>query len=85
MDSLSILTKKDKIEIKEISNFVYNALRNLFEIATWLKNFSVMNGLAYDRLITKCAEEIHIEKKLCPSSLKEIESFLTVYGKFFYL
>ncbi len=81
LNNLQILTIVNKIQPREVSKFVYNALRNLFEIATWLKNFSVMNGLAYDRLITKCSEKIHIDKKQCPSLLKEIEKFLTDYGK----
>jgi hypothetical protein len=40
-----------------------------------------MNGLAYDRIVTKCSQVIKIEKKDCPSLIKEMEKFLTEYGK----
>lgn len=73
-----IITKKPKKD--EVNKFIFNALRNLFEIATWLRNFSVMNGLAYDRIITKCSEVIKIEKNDCPSLLTKMEKYLTEYG-----
>lgn len=61
--------------------FCNNALRSLFEILTWLKNFSIMNGLAFDNILTK--SEKYLKEYLIGIKLIDqdtVKIYITDYG-----
>jgi hypothetical protein len=77
------LLKYDQlIQPNEISSVCENSLRSLFEVATWLRNFSILNGLASEKIFSKCEERF---KEFCDSDLgntQDTKKFLQEYSKF---
>ncbi len=57
----------------------------MFEVATWLRNFSILNGLASEKIFSKCEERF---KEFCDSDLgntQDTKKFLQEYSKFYFI
>jgi SPX domain protein involved in polyphosphate accumulation len=81
IDDIKILTI-NKRNSKEITQMCNNALRSIYEIATGLRNFSVMNGLAIDKIISKCNKHLpEFSKQVNLPTSEEIEKFFSETGK----
>ncbi len=65
----------------EVNKICNHALRSIFEVATWLRNFSILNGVACDKIISKCKKHLgeFWDDELCKSS--DMNVFLTEYSK----
>jgi hypothetical protein len=81
LDRIQILNIKEVCLVvlrNDYSQFQKHAITTLFEISTWLRNFSVMNGLAFEKILVKNKE---LSFELDDRIQKEEQQFLTDYGK----
>ncbi len=66
------------LNVKKICN---NSLSSIFEIATWLRNFSIINGVACDKIASKSKSSLgeFYDQELGETS--EMNKFLKEYSK----
>ena len=64
---------------KKAKKECYSALRNIYEVVNWLRNFSIMNGLAFEKIISKCKKRLKEYSEELIEDPSSTEKFLTVY------